>query len=75
MLRTAAGDVDADVVVLAGEAYLTQLRRLHRSLIPIWSLIVLTEPLPDERLGGDRLAASGGDRLAALHGGVPVANR
>jgi glycine/D-amino acid oxidase-like deaminating enzyme len=46
-LRTAAGDVTADTVVLAGEAYLTQLRRLHRSLIPIWSLIVLTEPLPE----------------------------
>jgi glycine/D-amino acid oxidase-like deaminating enzyme len=47
-LLTAAGEVAADVVVLAGEAYLTRLRRLRRSLIPIWSLIVLTEPLPDE---------------------------
>ncbi len=47
-LVTPAGEVRADVVVLAGEAYLTRLRRLHRSLIPIWSLIVLTEPLPDE---------------------------
>jgi glycine/D-amino acid oxidase-like deaminating enzyme len=47
-LVTAAGDVSADVVVLAGEAYLTRLRRLHRSLIPVWSLVVLTEPLPDE---------------------------
>jgi glycine/D-amino acid oxidase-like deaminating enzyme len=47
MLRTPAGDVAADVVVLAGEAYLTHLRRLHRSLVPIWSLIVLTEPLPE----------------------------
>lgn len=47
-LSTLAGEVTADVVVLAGEAYLTRLRRLHRSLIPIWSLIVLSEPLPDE---------------------------
>jgi glycine/D-amino acid oxidase-like deaminating enzyme len=46
-LMTAAGTVEADVVVLAGEAYLTRLRRLHRSLIPVWSLIVLTEPLPE----------------------------
>ncbi len=44
-LSTLAGEVTADVVVLAGEAYLTRLRRLHRSLIPIWSLIVLSEPL------------------------------
>lgn len=42
---TATGRVTADVLVLAGEAYLTRLRRLHRSLIPLWSLIVLTEPL------------------------------
>jgi glycine/D-amino acid oxidase-like deaminating enzyme len=47
-LMTSAGEVTADTVVLAGEAYLTRLRRLHRSLIPIWSLIVLTEPLPDD---------------------------
>jgi glycine/D-amino acid oxidase-like deaminating enzyme len=47
-LLTAGGEVSADVVVLAGEAYLTRLRRLHRSLIPVWSLIVLTEPLPVE---------------------------
>ena len=47
-LRTATGDVTADGVILAGEAYLTGLHRLHRSLIPIWSLIVLTEPLPDD---------------------------
>jgi glycine/D-amino acid oxidase-like deaminating enzyme len=47
-LLTIDGQVTADVIVLAGEAYLTQLRRLHRSLIPIWSLIVLTEPLPDD---------------------------
>lgn len=46
-LRTAVGDVTSDAIVLAGEAYLTQLRKLHRSLIPIWSLIVLTEPLPE----------------------------
>ncbi|HUR17020.1 MAG TPA: FAD-dependent oxidoreductase [Candidatus Limnocylindrales bacterium] len=45
---TMAGEVTADVIVLAGEAYLTRLRRLHRQLIPIWSLIVLTEPLPDD---------------------------
>jgi glycine/D-amino acid oxidase-like deaminating enzyme len=47
-LVTRAGEVKADVVVLAGEAYLTRLRRMHRSLIPVWSLIVLSEPLPDE---------------------------
>jgi glycine/D-amino acid oxidase-like deaminating enzyme len=37
--------VRADTVVLAGEAYLTQLRPWHRALLPTYSLIVLTEPL------------------------------
>ena len=48
-LRTRRGDVRADTVVLAGEAYLTQLPQLHRQLLPIYSLIVLTEPLSDEQ--------------------------
>jgi len=47
-LSTLNGTVTADAIVLAGEAYMTGLRRLHRSLIPLWSLIVLTEPLPDD---------------------------
>jgi len=56
-LVTARGEVTADAVVLAGEAYLTGLRRLHRSLIPIWSLIVLTEPLPEAVWAGIGWAA------------------
>ena len=36
-------------IVLAGEAYLTQFPRLHRSLLPVYSLISLTEPLSDEQ--------------------------
>jgi glycine/D-amino acid oxidase-like deaminating enzyme len=47
-LITDHGEVEAQNVVLAGEAFLTQLPGMHRSLIPIWSLIVLTEPLPDD---------------------------
>jgi glycine/D-amino acid oxidase-like deaminating enzyme len=49
LLRTTRGDVHADVIVLAGEAYLSQLRQLSRQLIPIYSLIVLTEPLAAEQ--------------------------
>ncbi|MGH3075774.1 MAG: NAD(P)/FAD-dependent oxidoreductase, partial [Gaiellales bacterium] len=47
LLRTARGDVRARTVVLAGEAYLTQLPRLHRVLLPVYSLIVLSEPVSD----------------------------
>jgi glycine/D-amino acid oxidase-like deaminating enzyme len=46
-LVTSRGEVRAGTVVLAGEAYLTLLRPLHRALIPVWSQIVLSEPLPD----------------------------
>ncbi len=46
-LVTDRGDVRAPVVVLAGEAYLSELPPLHRQLVPLWSLIVLTEPLTD----------------------------
>lgn len=48
-LKTAAGSVTADVVVLAGEAYLAQLEKLHRQVMPIYSLIVLTEPLSEDQ--------------------------
>ena len=49
VLRTPTGDVRAETVVLAGEAYLAELPQLHRQLLPIYSLIVLTEPLTDEQ--------------------------
>jgi glycine/D-amino acid oxidase-like deaminating enzyme len=45
-LVTPGGELRARrAVVLAGEAYLTRLLRLHRALIPMYSLIGLTEPL------------------------------
>ncbi len=44
-LRTATGDVNAKTIVLAGEAYLSRLKPLHRQLIPVYSLMTLTEPL------------------------------
>jgi glycine/D-amino acid oxidase-like deaminating enzyme len=48
-LVTDAGEVRARTVVLAGEAYLARLRKLRRQVLPIYSLIVLTEPLSDEQ--------------------------
>jgi glycine/D-amino acid oxidase-like deaminating enzyme len=44
------GEVTARTVVLAGEAYLTELPGWHRRLLPLYSLIVLTEPVPEARL-------------------------
>lgn len=48
-LRTARGEARAGLIVLAGEAYLTRFPALHRKLLPIYSLIVLTEPLSDRQ--------------------------
>jgi glycine/D-amino acid oxidase-like deaminating enzyme len=62
-LTTAEGILRAQSLVLAGEAYLTRLPQLHRIAIPVYSLIVLTEPLTSaqwERIGwqGNECVAS-----------------
>lgn len=44
-LHTPRGDLRARTLVLAGEAYLTQLPKTKRVLIPVYSLMTLTEPL------------------------------
>jgi glycine/D-amino acid oxidase-like deaminating enzyme len=45
-LVTAGGELRARrAIVLAGEAYLTRLSTLHRTLVPMYSLIGLTAPL------------------------------
>jgi glycine/D-amino acid oxidase-like deaminating enzyme len=45
---TPTGEVRAKVgIVLAGESYLTQLPKLHRVVLPVYSLITLTEPLTE----------------------------
>ncbi|MBA2595176.1 MAG: FAD-dependent oxidoreductase, partial [Chloroflexia bacterium] len=46
-LITPYGDVRARRLVLAGEAYSQQLPKLRRTLVPMYSLIVLTEPLSE----------------------------
>jgi len=43
---TPAGEVRArQAIVLAGESYLSRLSKLHRVVLPVYSLITLTEPL------------------------------
>ena len=49
---TDSGGVRARTVVLAGEADPARLRKLRRQVLPIYSLIVLTEPLSEERWAG-----------------------
>ncbi len=47
VLHTTGGDVTADVIVLAGEAYLSQLDNHEREILPIYSQIMLTAPLTE----------------------------
>ncbi|MEX2128527.1 MAG: FAD-dependent oxidoreductase [Xanthobacteraceae bacterium] len=45
VLHTTRGELRAKTIVLCGEAYLTRLPKLRRALIPVYSLMTLTEPL------------------------------
>src|SRR5690606_32781073 len=45
-VRTDRGTVTADRVVLATEGYGADLRQTHRRILPLYSLMIATEPLP-----------------------------
>ncbi len=47
LFQTDRGDVRARTIVLAGEAYLSQLEKTKRDIIPMTSHMVVTEPLTD----------------------------
>ena len=46
-LRTTRGDVRAEIVVRATEAFSAELPGLRRAIAPVYSLMIATEPLPD----------------------------
>jgi glycine/D-amino acid oxidase-like deaminating enzyme len=48
VVRTDAGDLRAEVVLRATEGYTPRLRGLRRAVAPVYSLMVATEPLPEE---------------------------
>lgn len=45
-VRTARGTVRADRIVRATEAYTARFRATHRAVMPLYSLMIATEPLP-----------------------------
>jgi glycine/D-amino acid oxidase-like deaminating enzyme len=50
VLITPGGEVRAQrAILLAGEAYLSRLSKLHRAILPMYSLITVTEPLSAEQ--------------------------
>jgi glycine/D-amino acid oxidase-like deaminating enzyme len=55
-VTTTCGTVRCDVVVRATEAYTTQFADGHRDLIPIYSMMIATEPLGEEQWASIGLA-------------------
>jgi len=56
-VRTTRGDLRADVVVRATEGYTPRLPGLRRRVVPLYSLMIATEPLPPQvwaEIGLDR---------------------
>jgi glycine/D-amino acid oxidase-like deaminating enzyme len=47
-IRTSRGIVRCESVVVATEGYGATLRRTHRAVLPLYSLMIATEPLPAE---------------------------
>ena len=60
---TARGPVRAEMVVRATEGYSATLPGLRRSVLPLYSLMLATEPLPDS--AWERIRGSGGEAMAA----------
>jgi glycine/D-amino acid oxidase-like deaminating enzyme len=62
-LDTDRGNISARAIVLAGEAYLSQLPQLRRQILPMTSHMVITEPLGDDvwqQIGWERREVVGG---------------
>jgi glycine/D-amino acid oxidase-like deaminating enzyme len=47
VVTTASGDVHGDIIIDAMEGYRSQLRPTKRASLPLYSLMIATEPLPD----------------------------
>jgi glycine/D-amino acid oxidase-like deaminating enzyme len=70
-LRTTRGTVTADHVIRATEGYTPALPGLHRAVIPVYSLMIATEPLPDstwEHIGLDGRPTFGDGRHLLIYG-------
>jgi glycine/D-amino acid oxidase-like deaminating enzyme len=72
-LITPYGDVRARTIVVAGEAYSQQLPKLRRTLVPMYSLIVLTEPLT--KSDWDQIGWRNRELLASSRMSVDYLNR
>jgi glycine/D-amino acid oxidase-like deaminating enzyme len=68
-LITPGGELRAKrAVVIAGEAYVTRLPHLHRALLPVYSLISLTEPLTAAQWS--QIGWQGGESVSSMRNTV-----
>ena len=68
-LITSGGELRAQrAIVLAGEAYVTRFPRLHRALLPVYSLISLTEPLTAQQWS--QIGWKGGESVSSTRNTV-----
>ncbi len=77
-VTTDRGTVRAEVVVRATEAYTRDLEGERRTLLPVYSLMVATEPLPDdlfEEIGLDGRPTFSDDRFMVIYGQRTEDNR
>jgi glycine/D-amino acid oxidase-like deaminating enzyme len=75
---TDRGTVRADVVIRATEAYTRDLEGQRRTLVPLYSLMVATEPLPDDvwdRIGLRGMELFADDRRMVIYGQRTVDGR
>ncbi len=75
---TDLGPVQADVIIRATEAYTRDLKGHRRNLLPVYSLMVATEPLPAEVLEEIRLdqrPTFADDRFMVIYGQRTADNR
>lgn len=77
-LVTDHGTIRADVVIQATEAYTAGLKGQRRALLPVYSLMIATEPLPDavfESIGLADRPTFGDDRYMVIYGQRTADNR
>jgi len=75
---TAHGTVTADYVVRATEGFTPTLTRQRRSVVPLYSLMIATEPLPDSwwrDYGFDRFPTFNDERHLLIYGQRTADNR
>jgi glycine/D-amino acid oxidase-like deaminating enzyme len=78
LVLTDHGTIRADVVVKATEAYTRDLDGLRRDIVPLYSLMVATEPLPVEmwdEIGLHRMETFADDRRMVIYGQRTVDGR